>query len=162
MLDRSLVSYTTMLTCYTKHGMLPEVRVLFERMGVKDVVCWNVMIDGYAQHGCPYGALVPFRKMMMMHGNGNGKNNGVGVNVRVGTALADMYCKCGSLDNARKVFDVMEGKDVVAWNSMIIGYGIHGFGDEALQLFHDMCYVENVSGMEPKVKHYRCMVNLLG
>ena len=41
--------------------------------GVKDVVCWNVMIDGYAQHGCPYGALVPFRKMMMMHGNGNGK-----------------------------------------------------------------------------------------
>ena len=53
-----------------------------------------------------------------------------------------MYCKCGSLDNARKVFDVMAGKDVVAWNSMIIGYGIHGFGDEALQLFHDMCYVE--------------------
>ncbi|KAG5040361.1 hypothetical protein JHK82_012482 [Glycine max] len=111
---KSLVSYTTMLTCYTKHGMLPEVRVLFERMGVKDVVCWNVMIDGYAQHGCPYGALVPFRKMMMMHGNGNGK-------VRPNEITIEVVL-------------------LVHWS--VVGYGIHGFGDEALQLFHDMCYVE--------------------
>lgn len=216
-----------MLTCYAKHGMLPEARVLFEGMGMKDVVCWNVMIDGYAQHGCPNEALVFFRKMMMMMGgNGNGKvrpneitvvavlsscgqvgalecgkwvhsyveNNGIKVNVRVGTALVDMYCKCGSLEDARKIFDVMEGKDVVAWNSMIMGYGIHGFSDEALQLFHEMCCIgvkpsditfvavltacahaglvskgwevfdsmKDGYGMEPKVEHYGCMVNLLG
>nr|KYP35789.1 hypothetical protein KK1_043161 [Cajanus cajan] len=167
--QKSLVSSTAMLTCYAKHGMLREARLLFEEMEVKDVVCWNVMIDGYAQHGYPNESLLLFRRMMGMKVRPNeitlvavlsscgqlgalesGKwvhsyveNNGVGVrvNVRVGTALVDMYCKCGSLEDARKVFDVIEGKDVVAWNSMIMGYGIHGFSDEALRLFHEMCCV---------------------
>lgn len=168
---RSLVSLTAMLTCYAKHGMLKEARVLFEGMGVKDVVCWNVMIDGYAQHGDPNEALVLFRRMLGKNVRPNEitvlavlsscgqlgalesgrwvhsyvKNNGVGVgvkvNVRVATALVDMYSKCGSLEDARKVFDAIEGKDVVAWNSMIMGYGIHGFSDEALGLFHEMCCV---------------------
>ncbi|TKY55660.1 Pentatricopeptide repeat-containing protein ELI1 [Spatholobus suberectus] len=167
--ERSLVSLTAMLTCYAKHGMLREARLLFEGMEVKDVVCWNVMIDGYAQHGYPNESLVLFRRMLGKKVRPNEitvlavlsscgqlgalesgrwvhsyvENNGVGVkvNVRVGTALVDMYCKCGSLEDARKVFDGIEGKDVVAWNSMIMGYGIHGFSDEALQLFHEMCCV---------------------
>lgn len=169
--ERSLVSLTAMLTCYVKHGMLREARLLFEGMRVKDVVCWNVMIDGYAQHGCPNEALVLFREMLgkkvrpneitvlavlsscgqlgalecgrWVHSYVENRGVGVGVklNLRVGTALVDMYCKCGSLEDARKVFDGMVGKDVVAWNSLIMGYGIHGFGDEALQLFHEMLRV---------------------
>ncbi|CAJ1942925.1 unnamed protein product [Sphenostylis stenocarpa] len=222
--ERSLVSFTAMLTCYAKHGMLREARLLFEGMGVKDVVCWNVMIDGYAQHGCPNEALVLFREMLgkkirpneitvlavlsscgqlgalecgrWVHSyvDNNGVGVGVKVNVHVYTALVDMYCKCGSLEDARKVFDAMEGKDVVAWNSMIMGYGIHGFSDEALQLFHDMRCVgvrpseitfvavltacahaglvgkgwevfhlmKDKYGMEPKIEHYGCIINLLG
>ncbi|KAK7330999.1 hypothetical protein VNO77_25207 [Canavalia gladiata] len=166
--EKSLVSSTAMLTCYAKHGMLREARLLFEGMDVKDVVCWNVIIDGYAQHGYPNESLFLFRKMLgqkkvkpneitvlavlsscgQLGALESGRwvhsyveNNSVGVNVRVGTALVDMYCKCGSLEDARKVFDVIEGKDVVAWNSMIMGYGIHGFSDEALQLFYDMCCI---------------------
>ncbi|XP_047156826.1 pentatricopeptide repeat-containing protein ELI1, chloroplastic [Vigna umbellata] len=169
--ERSLVSLTAMLTCYVKHGMLREARLLFEGMEVKDVVCWNVMIDGYTQHGCPNEALVLFREMLGKKVRPNEitvlavlsscgqlgalecgrwvhsyvENSGIGVgvkvNLRVGTALVDMYCKCGSLEDARKVFDGMVGKDVVAWNSLIMGYGIHGFGDEALQLFHEMLCV---------------------
>lgn len=59
-------------------------------------------------------------------------------NVRVGTALVDMYSKCGSLKDARMVFDGMKFKDVVAWNSMIVGYAMHGFSREVLDLFIDM------------------------
>lgn len=70
----------------------------------------------------------------------NGKIGGgvVEVEVRVGTALVDMYCKCGSLEDARKVFDRIVGRDVVAWNSMIMGYAVHGFSEEALELFCEM------------------------
>ncbi|KAK7263210.1 hypothetical protein RJT34_30797 [Clitoria ternatea] len=169
--EKSLVSSTAMLTCYAKHGMLREARLLFEGMEKKDVVCWNVMIDGYAQHGCPNECLLLFRKMLgdkvrpneitvlavlsscgQLGALESGRwlhsfveNNGVGVNVRVGTALVDMYCKCGSLGDARKVFDGIQRKDVVAWNSMIMGYGINGFSDEALKLFYEMCDI----GMKP-------------
>lgn len=162
--EKSLVSLTAMLTCYAKHGRLREARSLFEGMeGNRDVVCWNVMIDGYAQHGLPNECLLLFRKMLAekvrpneitvlavlsscgqlgalesgrwVHSYIENRKIGVGVEVRVGTALVDMYCKCGSLEDARKVFDRIGGRDVVAWNSMIMGYAIHGFSEEAFKFF---------------------------
>ncbi|GAU12535.1 hypothetical protein TSUD_182490 [Trifolium subterraneum] len=63
---KSLVSFTTMLTCYAKHGKLREARMLFDEMeGNKDVVVWNVMIDGYAQNGFPNECLLLFRRMLV-------------------------------------------------------------------------------------------------
>ncbi|MED6120232.1 hypothetical protein PIB30_019022 [Stylosanthes scabra] len=169
--ERSLVSITAMITCYAKHGKLAEARKVFDEMEEeRDVVCWNVMIDGYTQHGLPNEALLLFRKMLAEEKRKNSKvrpnevtvlavlsscgqlgalesgrwvhsyikNNGVQVNVQVATALIDMYCKCGGLEDARKVFDGINGKDVVAWNSMIMGYAIHGFCEEAFRLFDEM------------------------
>ena len=163
--ERSLVSLTAMLTCYAKHGNLDDARVLFDGLEERDVVCWNVMIDGYTQHARPNDALVLFRRMLkekvkptevtvlsVLSACGQlgalelGRwvhsyivNNGIQINVLVGTALIDMYGKCGSLEDARLVFDNIPTKDVVAWNSMIVGYAMHGFSQEALQLFYEMC-----------------------
>ncbi|CAI8583132.1 unnamed protein product [Vicia faba] len=166
---KSLVSFTTMLTCYARHGKLHEARLLFDEMGEdKDVVVWNVMIDGYSQNGFPKECLLLFRRMLVekvrpdvitllavlsscgqlgalesgrwVHSYiENEKNDIFAVEVRVGTALVDMYCKCGSLEDARKVFDKINGKDVVALNSMMMGYAVNGFSEEALKLFHEMC-----------------------
>lgn len=217
--EKSLVSLTAMITCYAKRGEVEEARVLFDGMEERDVVCWNVMIDGYAQHGMPNEALLLFRKMLVAKIKPNEltvlsllsacgqlgalesgrwlhsyiENNGIQVNTHVGTALIDMYSKCGSLEDACLVFDMIDEKDVVAWNSMIVGYAMHGFSRDALQLFHEMCrlscqptditfigvlsacaYAGLVSegraffssmkdeyGIEPKIEHYGCMVNLL-
>ncbi|CAL1352322.1 unnamed protein product [Linum trigynum] len=49
-----------------------------------------------------------------------------------------MYTRCGTISSARQLFDRMPTKDIVAWTSMIDGYGIHGLGLEALNLFHTM------------------------
>ena len=49
-----------------------------------------------------------------------------------------MYSKCGSLENARSIFDGMESKDIITWNAMIAAYGQHGNGKEALDLYHQM------------------------
>lgn len=169
--EKSLVSLTAMLTCYAKHGQIQEARLLFDEMEEKDAVCWNVMIDGYCQHGFPKESVLLFRQMLaakvkpneitvlsvlsscgQLGGLESGrwlhsyiKNNGIQINVRVGTALVDMYCKCGSLDDARNVFDQMLDKDVVAWNSMMMGYANHGFSDETFQLFDNMCS----TGLQP-------------
>lgn len=163
--ERSLVSLTAMLSCHAKHGDLDDARELFDGMQERDVVCWNVMIDGYTQHSRPNDALTLFRRMLKAKVKPNevtilsvlsacgqlgalelGKwvhsyigNNNLRVNVLVGTALIDMYGKCGRLDDARLIFDNIPTKDVVVWNSMIVGYAMHGFSQEALELFDEMC-----------------------
>ncbi|OIT38086.1 PREDICTED: pentatricopeptide repeat-containing protein ELI1, chloroplastic-like [Nicotiana attenuata] len=171
MTERSLVTLTTMITGYAKNGHVQEARVLFDGMEEKDVVCWNAMIDGYSQHGRPNEALVLFKQMLLSKVKPNEvtvvaalsacaqmgvlesgrwihayvKSNRIQLNKHVGTALIDMYSKSGSLEDARMVFDQMKDKDVITWNSMIVGYAMHGFSLEALQLFNEMCEL----GLQP-------------
>ncbi|RAL51877.1 hypothetical protein DM860_010595 [Cuscuta australis] len=55
------------------------------------------------------------------------------------TSILNMYIKCGNISTARICFDRMVSpRDIVAWTSMIEGYGTHGLGSEAVRLFHDM------------------------
>jgi pentatricopeptide repeat protein len=64
--------------------------------------------------------------------------DGYDQNVYVGSALIDMYAKCGNMDDARLFFDCMMMKNIVPWNEMIHGYAQNGLGDEAVQLFEYM------------------------
>ncbi|KAL3515235.1 hypothetical protein ACH5RR_022137 [Cinchona calisaya] len=63
---------------------------------------------------------------------------GIKGNVFVETALVDMYWKFGCINIARYMFDNMSQKNLVLWNSMILGYSDNGFGGEAFQLFNLM------------------------
>ncbi|KAG0463252.1 hypothetical protein HPP92_019321 [Vanilla planifolia] len=56
----------------------------------------------------------------------------------LGTALIDMYSKCGNLVEAKKVFDRMTEKDVVSFNAMIMGLAMNGEEVTALNLFSSM------------------------
>ncbi|KAK6915419.1 E motif [Dillenia turbinata] len=58
--------------------------------------------------------------------------------VFIGTALVDMYSKCGSLDSAVAIFDRMRETNVWTWTAIITGLAFHGKGSEALQLLHTM------------------------
>jgi len=49
-----------------------------------------------------------------------------------------MYAKCGKLNFAERVFRDGSSKDVILWNSMISGYGMHGQGHEALAVYSRM------------------------
>ncbi|KAK0598784.1 hypothetical protein LWI29_037981 [Acer saccharum] len=59
-------------------------------------------------------------------------------NLLLENALIDIYAKCGSLAEARAVFDGMQFRDVVSWTSMISAYGIGGKGCDAIALFSKM------------------------
>lgn len=49
-----------------------------------------------------------------------------------------MYAKCGCLNFSRKVFDEMPKTNVITWNVLIMAYGMHGQGKEALNLLRTM------------------------
>lgn len=62
--------------------------------------------------------------------------------MRAGSALVHMYAKRGSIDDARRVFDRMDERNVITWTVMIVGLAQHGCGREALDLFKKMNAVD--------------------
>jgi pentatricopeptide repeat protein len=57
----------------------------------------------------------------------------------VATSLIDMYAKCGSLEDAQKVFNKMPAHNIASWNAMLGGYAMHGHAEKALGQFEQMC-----------------------
>ena len=202
------------------NGFIGVAKKVFDDMSERDLVSWNSMISCYSQAGFHYEALKVYDEMKNENVGLDGftlvgllsscahvgaLNVGVNLhriaceegfvkNVYVGNALIDMYAKCGCLDDAFCVFDSMQKRDVFTWNSMIVGYGVHGHGDGAISFFRQMLMAgvqpnsitflgllcgcshqglveEGVEyfhmmntefNLKPGIKHYGCMVDLFG
>lgn len=56
----------------------------------------------------------------------------------VGNTLIDAYAKCGMVEFCRRLFDEMNEKDLITWNSMIAVCAQHGLADEAMDVFRCM------------------------
>lgn len=65
--------------------------------------------------------------------------------VVVGTALINMYNKCGSIEKASKAFVEMSTRTLISWTSMITSFAQHGMTQQALHLFEDM----RLAGVRP-------------
>ncbi|XP_024521485.1 pentatricopeptide repeat-containing protein At3g26782, mitochondrial-like [Selaginella moellendorffii] len=78
------------------------------------------------------------------------EKHGYTSNIYVANVLIDMYTKCGSLDEARKVFDKMIHRSVMSWNSIIMGYAQAGDVETALNLFSKM----QEQGIQPDARSY--------
>ncbi|KAG9130315.1 hypothetical protein Leryth_004323 [Lithospermum erythrorhizon] len=59
--------------------------------------------------------------------------------------ILKMYSKCGSMTDARRVFDHMLERNMDTWHFMIYGYAENGLGDDGLALYEQM----RTSGMQP-------------
>eukprot|EP01018_Ginkgo_biloba_P018941 Gb_33115 [translate_table: standard] len=64
--------------------------------------------------------------------------SGFNPNTFIRNRLVDMYAKCGSVQNARQLFDRIPRRDIFSWNTMITGYGKCGSLENARQLFDKM------------------------
>ncbi|KAI7993880.1 Pentatricopeptide repeat-containing protein [Camellia lanceoleosa] len=159
-----------LVTMYSKHDCITEARRVFDEMPVRDAVSWNSMIAGYSQLGLNREACSLFYQMIRdcdtlesfvnnfsiasvlkacggMGSIRTGKSVhcyamkfGFHLDVFVCGSVIDMYAKCGCLNNAQRVFDLMENCDLVVWNTMITGYAQNDYEEEALELFYQMLY----------------------
>eukprot|EP00268_Persea_americana_P030987 TRINITY_DN30067_c0_g1_i4.p1 TRINITY_DN30067_c0_g1~~TRINITY_DN30067_c0_g1_i4.p1 ORF type:complete len:620 (+),score=107.19 TRINITY_DN30067_c0_g1_i4:229-2088(+) len=163
-LCRNMIMSTAILEMYVKCGAIDDARREFDGMAERDVVAWSAMIAGYAQNGRSNEALELFEEMKRRKIKPNDvtlvsilsacgqlgsvevgemignyvESEGLSLNVYVGSALLDMYAKCGNIGKARQVFNEMPEKDVVSWNSMIAGLAVNGFEEEAINLYFQM------------------------
>ncbi|XP_058082064.1 pentatricopeptide repeat-containing protein At2g15690, mitochondrial-like [Magnolia sinica] len=58
--------------------------------------------------------------------------------LQINNKLIDMYGKCGSMKDARHVFDRMPERSMDSWHLMINGFASNGQGDDGLQVFEQM------------------------
>uniref|UniRef100_A0A2P2JHN4 Pentatricopeptide repeat-containing protein At2g15690 n=1 Tax=Rhizophora mucronata TaxID=61149 RepID=A0A2P2JHN4_RHIMU len=58
--------------------------------------------------------------------------------VKLNNKVIEMYGRCESMTDARRVFDHMPGRNMDSWHLMIKGYANNNLGDEGLQLFEQM------------------------
>ncbi|KAI3696342.1 hypothetical protein L1987_79356 [Smallanthus sonchifolius] len=168
---RCVVSWTVLISGYGKIGNVEVARLAFDAAPVKDRGIWGAVISGYVQNNCFKEGLEMFRLMQSTNilpdeamfvsvlgacGHLGALEIGIWVHklvdevklkcrVRLGTALMDMYCKCGKLEVAEKVFDEMSNRDSICWNVMISGLAIHGDGIHALRLFSEV----ETTGIQP-------------
>ncbi|KAK9162404.1 hypothetical protein Syun_003306 [Stephania yunnanensis] len=148
---------------YAKRELMDEARGIFEEMAERNTVVWNTMISGYSQNGYPSEAIDLFREMLVTDVSPDhftisailsacaqlgALNLGNWVrefaekkgfrDVFVGTAVLDMYAKCGEITLAKEVFYQMEKKNVATWNAILSGFASHGQAHCTLDLFNEM------------------------
>ncbi|KAG8372103.1 hypothetical protein BUALT_Bualt12G0031700 [Buddleja alternifolia] len=165
--DSGVAVLNALIDMYGKCRQVEDAVLIFENMIEKDMYSWNSIISVLEQSGDHDGTLRLLKGMLscgvqpdlvtvtvalpacshlaaLMHGreihaymiiNGLEKRG----NTYTDNAIMDMYAKCGSMREARLVFEGIKVKDVASWNIMVMGYGMHGFGNEAFDFFTRMC-----------------------
>ncbi|CAN0891769.1 Putative pentatricopeptide repeat-containing protein At5g13230, mitochondrial [Linum grandiflorum] len=154
-----------LMDVYAKCSQIENSLTLFLDSSNVNDVSWNTMIVGFVHAGDLEKALSFFKDMLECHDvqatevtyssalracaslaalEPGTQIHCLGVktlydeNTVVGNALIDMYAKCGSIKDARRVFDRLSKNDEVSWNAMISGYSMHGLAEEALRVFDSM------------------------
>lgn len=156
---------------YGKCGDMESAQEVFCGLPARDLVSWNALISGFAQNGCADEALKAFRDMQSEQIKPNTVTvacilsvcthlsvmilckevhcyllrHGFVPNVLVSNSLISTYAKCGDINSSWTVFEIMPARNEVSWNSIILGFGMHGLTDEMFIIFEKM----KQAGMKP-------------
>ncbi|GAV60790.1 PPR domain-containing protein/PPR_2 domain-containing protein [Cephalotus follicularis] len=159
--DRNIFTWNSIISAFSKSSLLHEAVGIFSLMPERDQCSWNSMVSGFAQHDMFGEALDYFVNMhredfvLNEYSFGSGLSACAGLedfnmgaqihgllsksrhswDVYMGSALIDMYSKCGRVSCAQRVFDGMSERNIVSWNSLITSYEQNGPTSEALEIF---------------------------
>lgn len=163
-LDNNIYVGSSLINMYGKCFMLDEAKQVFDSIDEKNIVIWNAMLGGYAQNDYVDEVMELFFSMMrcgidpdeftftsILSSCTSLEYQVLGrqlhsiivkkrftSNLFVSNALIDMYAKAGSLKEARKLFELMENRDNISWNAIIVGYVQQEDETEAFDLFQRM------------------------
>eukprot|EP00250_Pteridium_aquilinum_P002286 c12483_g1_i1 orf=27-2213(+) len=163
-LEQEVMIGNSLLSMYGRCGSVEDAQRMFNRMCKRNVITWNALITVHAQHGHTDASLAIFSEMEMKNielskvtfiaildvcATAAALSEGKKVHARLSrsaylsdfvimTTLLNMYGRCGSLGDAREIFDSMTEKDVISWNAMIAAYVHNGIFDKASELFQKM------------------------
>ena len=184
-MQKNVILRNTLVDMYAKCGALEKARETIEQLQLHNVVAWSALIAGYVQNGLTGEALKCFKQMQdtgvspdnvtfisLLKACGTTGSLEIGKDIdktvrkqglaqkdiMLGTALVDMYSRCGAMEKAQEVFEHLQVQDLVAWTALIAGYTRNGLGNEALKCFMNMQEV----GVRPDVVTYVSILKACG
>lgn len=164
------VSYNELISGVAQFGNIEDAVDMLSRMPSPNSSSWNSIITGYVNRGRAKEALLFFQNMHLsnvlmdqftfssiLSGIANiaaitwGKlihcctvKYGVNETIVVGTALIDMYSKCGQMNEADILFGSLPVKNLITWNTIISGHGHNGNSDEVIRVFEQLKLVKDL------------------
>ncbi|KAI5078178.1 hypothetical protein GOP47_0008002, partial [Adiantum capillus-veneris] len=174
-----------LIRLFTLCGSLPDAKDAFAKVLKPTVFSWNAIISACTQLCEPFTGLLYYggmqRKDVMPNrvtflfvlkacgslcsvncirqAHNDIISKDFDADVVLCNLLIDTYAKCGSLQEARCVFDMLHPHtDVVSWSSMISGYAQHGHGLVALDLYEEM----QQEGVQPESTTYVSILKACG
>lgn len=150
---------------YAELGCFDFARKIFDNCLERNTEVWNTMIGGYVQNNHPVEAIELFVQVLeldeivfddvtflsalsavsQLQELDLGQQlhayiikNFVALPVVVLNAVIVMYSRCNSIHTSFKIFEKMQERDVVSWNTMISAFVQNGLDDEGLMLVYEM------------------------
>jgi len=172
---------SALVDLYAKCRDMESAQKVFHRLPTRDTVSWNSLISGYAQSESADEALNAFHDMQSERVAPNSVTaacilsvcahlsvmilckevhcyllrQGFESNVLVSNSLISAYAKCGDIFSSRTIFDQMLERNEVSWNSIILGFGMHGHTGEMFILFEKM----KETGMKPDLATFTALLS---
>ncbi|KAH6802542.1 hypothetical protein C2S51_033988 [Perilla frutescens var. frutescens] len=164
-LDRMAFSGNVLMTTYSRFSLYEESEKAFRSIVERDVISWNTAITDCCRCEDNSKAVAVFREMMEDQSvspddytyasvlsaaaglasvrigketHGRLIRTGPDWDVGVGNALVNMYAKSGYISSGHNVFEQMEIRNLVSWNSIIAAYANHGDAEKVIALFEEM------------------------
>ncbi|KAI3790230.1 hypothetical protein L2E82_03120 [Cichorium intybus] len=132
-IEGSLVTYTILIFGLVQNGFVDESISIFQEMQENGIKPNNISIVGVLS-ACKNRASLHLGRAI----HGYVLRHEMGINVILATSMVDTYAKCGNINYARKVYDMVLVKALPLYNAMISGYALHGNATEALAVFREL------------------------
>ncbi|XP_042964004.1 pentatricopeptide repeat-containing protein At2g03880, mitochondrial [Carya illinoinensis] len=187
--DRDVISWTSLVTGYAHNGSHEEAIKLFCDMRTTGI-CPDEFVIASILSACAELTLLKFGQQV----HANFIKFGLVSSLSIDNSLVTMYAKCGCIEDANGVFNSMQVQDVVTWTALIVGYAQNGRGKDSIQFYNRMIAsgtkpdfitfigllfacshaglvddgrwffesMNQVFGIKPGAEHYACMIDLLG
>ncbi|CAK9172803.1 unnamed protein product [Ilex paraguariensis] len=162
--DKDVVSWTAIITALCQASRFDDAWWLFKQMPETNSISWSSIISGFQQNGLTAESLKLFKEMLLIGIQPTSHmftsslaasadlamlslseqmycqlfKRGFERNTHIGNSAISMFIKCGSFHNAWRVFVDLPQPDIVTWNSLIMGFAQHGYGVEAMMIFHQI------------------------
>jgi pentatricopeptide repeat protein len=175
----------SLLSMYGRCGSLGDARAVCDATKEKTAILWNAMICAYASHQEAEGAFGCFHRLGQ-EGSAPNKTTficildacdaepeclsrgkrvhsraaelGCDSDPKLGTALINMYGRCGTFGDVRRAYSKLSERDVVALTSMIAACSEHARFQEAIRFFAEMLQ----RGIEPNRVTFVCILDACG
>ncbi|KAJ0052171.1 hypothetical protein Pint_01865 [Pistacia integerrima] len=131
--DHTLLLYNLLIKCYVFNHRSHEATALFCDMLQEFLLPDNFTLPCVIKGCARLGAIKEGKQI-----HGLVLKLGFGLDKFVLSSLVSMYAKCSEIGSARRVFDTMDEKDLVSWNTLIDGYAKCGDVKASMKLFDEM------------------------